>query len=265
MKAYLKYAVVVLVILVIGVIVISRLKKPSQTLTTTPARQTEQINQLSVKDRPFVTLTPNAAGNEVTLGVDQVKNATKVEYELEYQTSTLIQGAFGDIDFSQTKLPVAKQLLFGSCSKNVCKYDEGVTGGSLTLTFSGGDKNYVLKTDFNLQQMFDRQGIFTSKDVKATLDVGKTGLPNATFLIISGTMGLPAEISGEVVAGPYAFLAATSPALKSATLTIKSKEDLTGAKLMLWDGKTWSELKSALTDGQISAPVTGLGTFVVVK
>jgi hypothetical protein len=252
-------------LLLLAVLVLSGCgKKPATTSTTTPAKKTEAINQLAITDRPFVTLTPRADGKEVTLGINEVKNATKVEYEIEYQTATLIQGAFGNIDFTKDTPPVAKNILFGSCSKNVCKFDEGVTGGSLTLTFSGSDKPYVLKSDFNLQQMFDRQGVFTSKDARATLDVGKTGLPAGTFVIISSTLGLPVTLKGQVIAGPYAFLAASSPLIKG-TLTLKSKDDLTGAKLMYWNGKTLTELNSAITSGQISAPVTGLGTFVVVK
>lgn len=239
-------------------------KKTADVPVTPPARKVEQINQLPVKDRPFVTLVPRADGKEVTLNIAEVKNATKVEYELEYQTATLIQGAFGNIDFSKDPLPASKNLLFGSCSKGACKYDEGVSGGSLIMTFDGGDKPYALKTEFNLQQMFDRGGVFTSKDVKATLDVGKTSLPNNTFVVISGTMGLPAEANGEVMAGPYAFLAASSPVVKG-TITIQSKDDLTGAKLMFWNSKVWTDLKATITEGKISAPVTALGTFVVVK
>ncbi|MEK7513443.1 MAG: hypothetical protein AAB580_00965, partial [Patescibacteria group bacterium] len=228
MKPYLKYIIpAIIIVLIVGIYIY---KKPKNTETTKPAsRKVEQINQLALKDRPFVTLTPRSDGKEVTLGIDKVTNATKVEYEMEYQADNLIQGVFGNIDFTQEPTPVAKNLLFGSCSKGKCRYDENVSGGSLTLRFDGGSEAYTLKSDFNLQNMFDRQGVFTSKDIKATLDVGKSGLPSATYLIISGTMGLPAPVDGEVLAGPYAFLAADKQTLKSAALTIQSKDDLTGA------------------------------------
>lgn len=265
MKSYLKYLIPALIVLiVIGVFIFKNPKKATQTPAGT-ARQVEQINQISIQDRPFVTLTPRADGKEVTLSLDQVKNASKVEYELEYQTDSLIQGVFGNIDFTQETPPVSKNLLFGSCSKGKCRYDEGIVGGSLTLRFDGGKEPYALKADFNLQNMFDRQGVFISKDAKATLDVGKTGLPAATYLIIAGTMGLPAAVDGEIIAGPYAFLAASSPKLSKATLTIKSKDDLTGAKLMYWNGQAYQVLLAEPSDGQISAPVTGLGTFLLVK
>lgn len=262
MKKYLKFIVPGLLI----IIILSWLFWPSKKTAapTATTKKMEEINKIAVKDRPFVTLAPREDGKEVTLTIDRVKNATKVEYEMEYQAESLIQGVFGTIDLEKDNLPVVKKGLFGTCSKNVCRYDEGVSGGSLVLRLEGG-KIAVLKTEFNLQQMFDREGVFTSKDAKATLDVGKTGLPNGTYLIISGTMGLPSTITGTVIAGPYAFLTSGNPVLKNATITIQSKDDLTGAKLMFWNGKTLTELKSTVADGKISAPATGLGIFVVVK
>jgi len=214
---------------------------------TTPTRRVEQINKLTVKDRPYVTLTPRTDGREITLTIDNLTNATNAEYELEYQAGSMLQGVFGTIDFSTEEQPVSKKLLFGSCSKGKCKYDDNVTGGSLTMRFEGKEEPYVLKSDFNLQQMADREGVFTSN------------------IVIASTMGLPAELEGEVIAGPYAFLATTSPRLTQAELTIKSKDDLTTAKLFHWTGKAWTELESELGTNKITAPATSLGTFVLVK
>lgn len=263
MKKYLA-----LILIMIFTITLSGCKKKTVEKTQAPVRPVENINQLAVTERPFVTLTPRADGHELTLTVDEVKNAANVDYEIEYYDSqrTYIEGAVGHIDFSQEVPPVSKKILLGTCSKNVCRYrDEGVSGGSLTLRFVGGDNPYTLKSDFNLQVMADRQGIFITNDAKATLDVGKTGLASSTFVTVASTMGLPGVVEGQILAGPYAFLAATSPNLAKATISIKSKEDLTTAKLLFWTGKAWKELVSTLAEGQISAPATSLGTFIVVK
>src|SRR3990167_1110847 len=254
----------ILVLAAFGIFFFTR--KPKDTgQDQIPQRKIEEINKLPVKDRPFVTLTPRADGREVTLTVDKVKNATTIEYELEYQAESLIQGVFGTIDLTKESQPVAKDLLFGSCSKGKCRYDEGVSGGSLTMRFEGAGEAYVLKSDFNLQLAGDREGEFTSKDAKATLNVGRSGLPLTTYVIVAGTMGLPAEVEGEVVAGPYAFLAPTAQKLSAAELGIKSKEDLTGARIMFWNGSSWVELDATIGEGTISAPATALGTFIVVK
>lgn len=265
MKPHLKYIIPAAIILA-GLIFFISTKRASDTAPgeQIPKRRVEPINKLAIKDRPFVILTPRADGREVTLLIDNVTNATSAEYELEYQAESLIQGVFGTIDLTEEPQPISKDLLFGSCSKGKCRFDEGVTGGSLTIRFDGGTEVYVLKSDFNLQLMADRKGVFTSKDIKAKLDVG-TGLASDTYMIIINTMGLPAQVEGEIIAGPYAFLAATSPTLRGAELTIQSKEDLTDAQLLFWTGSAWSELEAEVSEGKITAPVTSLGTFVVVK
>jgi len=265
MKKHLKYVIPAAIVLAGIIFFVSAKKNKQAPEEGIPQRRVEQINKLAIKDRPFVTLTPRADGREVTLIIDNVTNATSAEYELEYQAESLIQGVFGTIDFTEDRPPVSKDLLFGSCSKGKCRFDEGVTGGSLTIRFEGPTDPYVLKSDFNLQLMGDREGVFTSKDIKAKLDVGRSGLPLTTYVIVTGTMGLPAEVEGEVIAGPYAFLAATSPKLTAAELTIQSKEDLTDAQLLYWTGSAWSELETEVTEGKITAPVTNLGTYVVVK
>jgi hypothetical protein len=210
-----------------------------------------------------------ADGKEINLIVDRVERAASMEYELEYYDTdrTFIEGAFGTVNFANETLPVEKQILLGTCSKNVCRYHEGVSGGSLTLRFTGGDEAYVLKTDFNLQLMGDKEGVFGSKDAKVTLDVGRTGLPSATYVMVASTMGFPEELpeGTTFLAGPYAFLAATSPALRNATVTFQTSGDLTGAKILYWDGSEWEELEAEIEGNSISAPATGLGTFVLVK
>jgi hypothetical protein len=264
MKKYLKFIIPGVIVLAVVAWIYWPANNKKEETTQISTRKVEQINQLAIKDRPYVVLTPRTDGKEVTLIIDKVTNATSAEYELEYTAGSMIQGVFGELDFETDGLPLSKDLLFGSCSKGKCRYDENVSGGSLTIRFDGGDKPYTLKSDFNLQMMADREGVFTSKDIKASLDVGSS-LSASTYLVVQNTMGLPEAVDGEVIAGPYAFIAANSTTLKGAELTIKSKDDLSSAKLMFWDGETWEELEAEVGEGQISAPVTSLGTFALVK
>ena len=239
-------------------------KVPTPTKTT----KVEQINQLPLEKRPYVTMYTRTDGKEINLTVDKVTDATSMEYELEYydEDRTFIEGAFGTVDFSKDSLPVTKQLLLGTCSKNVCRYHDFVSGGSATLRFDGGSAAYVLKTDFNLQLQGDKEGVFGSKDAKVTLEVGRTGLPQTTYVMIASTMGLPDAIPAgtTVLSGPYAFLSASSPTLKQATITFKGVTE-PAAKILFWDGKSWKELKTTVADNEASASATALGTFVLVK
>ena len=238
--------------------------------TPTPVKTTkvEQINQLTLEKRPFVTMYTRTDGKEINLTVDKVQDATSMEYEIEYYDTdrTFIEGAFGSVDLSKESQPLTKQILLGTCSKSVCRYHDGVSGGSLTLRFDGVAEAYVLKTDFNLQLMGDKEGVFGSKDAKVTLDVGRTGLPLITYVMVASTMGLPEAVpTGKtVMSGPYAFLSASSPTLKQATVTFKGVTEPT-AQILFWDGQTWEELKTTVAENEASAPATTLGTFVLVK
>ena len=124
--------------------------KKTKTETQAPTKKLEEINKVVIADRPFVTLTPREDGKEVTMTIDRVKNADSVEYEMEYQAAELIQGVFGTISFKEESLPVEKSLLFGSCSKDKCRYDEGVTKVTLTVVFRG-EKTEKFQGTFSLE------------------------------------------------------------------------------------------------------------------
>lgn len=227
-------------------------------------RPTVTINQLPVKQRPFVSLTPREDGNEVNLKLYDNLGVDLVEYELEYQAGNMIQGAFGRIDFSQEEPPVAKQLLFGSCSKGVCKYDEDVNGGSLTLRFEG-DEPVVLKGDFSLQQMSQVEGVFSSRDGRFNLKLDSGQLPASAFLVVSDTFGLPQELEGEVVSGPYGVFSASDSLSSSAQVVFKSSQANSEQKIFVYTQGQWQELDSSVQDGQITASTDVLGIFLLVK
>ena len=183
-------------------------KKPPP--SSTPKTNNEPVNTVDIKDRPYVTLAPTVGGRhplgqEVTLTIHSVTlGSTLVEYELEYQAGTLIQGAFGTIDLNKETPPVNKDLLFGSCSTGgKCAYHKDVTGGTLILRFKGGSQNFALKGEWNVQNMSERAGKFSSRDAKFQLEVAKAGLPANSLIVIAQTMGLPKPVEGEIVAGPY--------------------------------------------------------------
>src|SRR3990167_7164244 len=243
-------------------------KKPPP--SSTPKTNNEPVNTIDVKDRPYVTLAPTIGGRhplgqEVTLTIHTVTlGATSVEYELEYQAGTLLQGAFGTIDLTKDQPPVNKDLLFGSCSTGgKCAYHKDVSGGNLTLRFKGGSQNFNLKSEWNLQKMADRQGKFSSRDGKFQLEVGKTGLQNNTFLVMIQTMGLPKSVGGEILAGPYGIFTNNHQLSGTAQLTLRLNQDASSAKLLGWDGQAWKEYKSTLADKTLTATVDKLTTFIV--
>lgn len=241
------------------------IKKPEQGERV--ATQVERINDLELEKRPYVTLAPREDGKELFLTIDQLKlGEVKVEYELEYQAGTMIQGAFGRINFDEEKPPVTKKLLLGSCSKGKCKYDENVTGGTLTLRFSG-ERDYVLREDFTLNLMSEKEGLFATRNTKIGLDVGLKGLSADTYVVVIPTFGLPKELEGELIAGPIGFFTARPVSLKKeATLTFKSVGETEEVKVYGLAGDKWQEFEEPeMEDSSVSISIDQLTTFVLVK
>jgi len=62
-----------------------------------------------------------------------LNNATSISYSLTYNTNGIPQGAIGTITkFSGSS--DSRELLFGTCSKGVCRYHTGITDARLVIT-----------------------------------------------------------------------------------------------------------------------------------
>lgn len=199
------------------------------------ANALEKINELALEKRPYIILTPREDGHELNLTISNLKNGeTRLEYELEYTAinpesgTTLLQGATGRIDFTKEPAPVTKKILLGSESKGKYRYDEGVTGGTLTLRFYG-DLEYVLREDFTIADVSSTNGQFFSRDQKISLTIPANALGKTDFVLIMDTFGLPNSISQKVLYGPVGLFTATGVELKSAaTLKVEGSGKVLG-------------------------------------
>lgn len=260
------YFLIPLIILLIAGLWFFVLKKPqtNEEKRVSPAG-IEEVNVLPIEERPYMTLTPTADGHFLDLVIVDPRGYKSVDYEFEYQAGTSIKGGIGSFDFTKEP-PFEKRNLLGTQSKNDYYFDENVSGGSFTFRFLNGKKE-TLKTDFTLQEAKAQAGRFTSRDLKVILDVGEKGLPDNTFVVITQTLGMPEKATGEILAGPYGFFTAEKKEVSSASLTFQSKKDLTGAKILAWNGNKWEEITQGLKveEGKITAQVSQLTTYVVVR
>lgn len=272
MKKFLPF-IIIAILLVAGFFGWRFLKKESAEEEKIPRKpKIEEINKLPLKERPFVIIEPKSTtrpsdlGSWITVTIDNAENYESVEYDVEYQAGNLIQGFMHSIDFSKEPAPVSKEGFFGSESKGKYKYDEDVTTGSIVFKFLKDSTSYdALKTYFNLQNMAEVDGLFTSNDGKASLEVGAKDMTSTTFVVIASTLGLPDEVEAKVISEPYGFYSHKPASFKDATLTIKSKEDLTNAKILGWDGQEWVEYETEAEADSATASVNSLGTFVLVS
>ena len=253
---------IVLVLLVGGFFAVRNMNKTETTTEekTLKKRQiSEPVNVIELAERPFIMVTPNSDGRNLTIMVDSLKkNATEVDYELEYKSGSLQQGVFGSL--SLTSVPASVKQLMGSCSAGgSCTYHEDVTGGNLVTRFIGKE-NYALKTEWRYIENTDKETEMGSTDAKFQLSSDEL---SGVRIAIGDSSGLPAEVEGTVVSTPYYL--STVPAISgSAELTMRANEE--GALMIMgWDGSEWTEFEGTVDGKSITAEVELMQAYVVVS
>lgn len=251
------------VIVAIAVAVGSRNKKPEPAVRERPKVQ-EAVNTAPLAERVYATLTfasesSHPVGRELTLTVAEAKGAGKIEYELEYQAGTLVQAGLGSITPKDEEAPYRRNILLGSCSAGgACSYSRDVKGGTLLLRFKDSAVGN-LKGDWNFYEP-GNDGKFGSRDAKFQIEAGK--LKNA-FVIISQTLGLPKNVDGEIVAGPY-HVETTATATGEITATIRlAKEG--AAVLWYWDDRMYREIPASVSGKTLTAKLGETGTYLVTE
>ena len=248
MKKYLVIALIVLLSLAGSGFLFLRNQRPAE-----PEGLHEPVGKLietSLEERPYVTLTPSSDGHWLTVNVSRIKNASSLDYELLYNTASgASQGSISSFNL-QGKTSYSKKILLGSESSGNYKYDKGVTEGSLTIKLrsSQGVRKFV--SEFHLQQ---GEKELTSIDGHFSFE-GKLG---SAFYLTMSTIGLPGEIEGQGLAGPYGIFTSGNSVVKNATVKLKPSEEKANAKLYSWTGKAWQE--------EDEATVATLTTFMVIS
>jgi hypothetical protein len=157
--------------------------------TTTPKINPTPIEQkleLKESEKPIISLIPRADGHELKLIIDNIPtNISDIEYELIYSAidnGLEMEKGVGD-SIKVTTKNIERDLLLGTSScTNGCKYkyDSGVVGGTLSLTFLTAsnqslryESSFVLKTSADIKkdggltlnlENFEIKGSVTSKN-----------------------------------------------------------------------------------------------------
>lgn len=78
-------------------------------------------------------ISPRLRGDRKALLVSfsNVQNAQSISYTLLYQTNGQEEGAIGSVNPSQGT--ATRELLFGTCSRNVCRYHSNITNMKLEV------------------------------------------------------------------------------------------------------------------------------------
>lgn len=220
----------------------------------------EPVNVIDISERPYITVEPNSDGRNLTIRVAALKKeATEVDYELEYKSGSLQQGVFGTLMLDS--LPASTQQLMGSCSAGgSCTYHEDVTQGSIVTRFIGSE-NYALKTEWRYIENTEKDTEMGSTDAKFQLSSEE--LAGVRIAIIGDASGFPEELPQTAVSAPY-YLSTVPSVSGTAELTMRADEE--GDLMILgWDGSEWIEFEGEVEGKTITAEVDLLEAYVVVK
>lgn len=235
-----------------------------------PPSQAEGRETLSFsEDHPYVTLTPRADGHALSLSISRFGESRRVEYELIYETGPQLQGAIGRFDLP---LAIPEEILFGTCSRGVCKYDEDVEKGSLRLNFFDPDnpKEKTWEADFRLQKLDPKGGKVSSSDGKFTLDLPAGAVKSSSFVVIMPLLGLPESFGKKIVGEPYGVFTLAAAKVKNAAasfLFFSTPGNFENLAIFGWDGKNWVEYETTvdLSQKKLTAKVDRLTAFVVAQ
>lgn len=155
--SFFKYLSVIL----ISSFFLSACGKKSVTNKITPNPVAQKL-ELSDSEKPIISLIPRQDGHEIKLIIDNIpQSITEIEYELIYSAideGLEMEKGVGDT-IKVTSKNIQRDLLLGTSScTNGCKYkyDQGVIGGTLSLTFLTSDnQSLYYETSFVLKNSAD--------------------------------------------------------------------------------------------------------------
>ncbi len=134
-------------ILLIGLFVLLIFAKTAEAKIL-PQAQTAKIGQSSSVGQTAVSgirVFPKLRYDKRALIVNfaNLQNATDVSYALTYNTSVQQEGVMGSLNLDGSS-NTSQEFLFGTCSKNVCKYHTGISNMHLEVSYTArSGKKYI--------------------------------------------------------------------------------------------------------------------------
>lgn len=254
----------IILIVIIGTIFLLNKNKGTEKVaepTSTKKKIQSPVNVIAVAERPYMRLEPSADGHYITIIIEEIKkSATELDYEMEYQTGSMLQGFGGLIKLD--KVPVSEKKLFGSQSAGgAITYHEDIKGGNLLAQFAGTE-NYAVKSAWRYFTNSDKATTFSSQDTK--FSITNQSLNKYSYIVIYNSPGYPGEVEGELLSDPYVIAAEKSLKLLSSNfeISIRSSED---GKIMGYDGSKWQEMNSTYESGVVKASGPIMDVYLLLK
>jgi hypothetical protein len=214
------------------------------------------INTIPVNTRPFITLTPDITGHSLTIRVDGAPKTGTMEYEMIYNATGKQEGALGTLQLATQ--PLIEDILLGSRSAGgATTYHEGVTGGSLTVTY--GDTR--LKESWNFLHFDPTNPTISSTDAKFSVTFPKTAMKKDTVIVTMKTFGYP-KLEGNVISGPYGYFVNTKVMGSTQVSLTMPAGTHTNPTIYEYAAGKWNKLTSTVVGAVVSATASS-NIFVV--
>lgn len=246
----------------IGLIRTSASRNDDAVVKVLPTPVPEPVNLIPVSDRPFVTMRPGISRNDIVLTIHDLKIAAdSVEVLLEYDRNKGVMDA--DLrTFAIPKVPFEEKLFMGSKSAGGhITYHDDVIGGTLELEFTG-DETYRLAVPWRYDDTERNYSQISTADGKFQVSLEKP-LVSSKVLVMQSP-GLPENLEGEILAGPYLFAGVGPMPDTTADITMRLSSTSETAVLYGWTGSVWEEIPSVLDGKQLTATAELYDVYVVV-
>lgn len=264
-----------------------------QRFLSKPADQLQEVDLAFDAEGPFALIFPRRDGNALVLNLKRTISYDQISYELAYASKvdeiitkgnkvtqdegedktlagSIDRGVVGTIDTKEKKGEYEQEILFGTCSKNVCKYDKGVENGTLTLHIKKGNQAFRMVTQWHLQRPDIALGMLTSGDghLVYKLDTDRIGLTNIGFTIINDLTGVPKLPAEKQVLGKvYSLNPPIAKTVPAGTVSLELAENPpVDAKLYRYVDSlsSWEQLDTKVDSNKLSGKTSGAGIFAVL-
>lgn len=235
------------------------------------AETAEQETDLTFEaDGPYALLIPRKDGNALILNLKRTASYEAISYELSYNAEGVDRGVVGSINTDKKKGEYEQEILFGTCSRNVCKYDKGVENGTLILHISKGKKKFKMVTLWHIQKLTLATGRLISGDshFMYIITSSKDDLETTGYAVINDLTGVPKLPSDKKVLGKvYALNIPVAKNLSKGEVKIElvgNPPIETKIAYFAERANEWKLLDSKVGGSKVSALAEGAGIFAVL-
>ena len=112
---------------------------PTPTLGVTTPSSTPSVSESGDETIPTLNARLSTDRRSIVIELDNLEQVTRAVYTASYNAKAGMRGATGTIQITSPTVPITRTITLGTCSKNVCQYDEVTTPISVRVTFKMPD------------------------------------------------------------------------------------------------------------------------------